>query len=455
MKNIILIAILFLATSTFAQTGAHTTTSLVSNIFVSQDETKFLSLSGTEMVLWDNNLNKVIWVKKLADLGLGNAIIYDPIVKVDPFLKYMLISDKSTFKCLVNLNSFQVTRWNYDIHGFVNDGRVAVIEYVFNNKKNSHKAYLLNLDNGEKELMADKMNSINVYDKGNDIEIVYNDKTPYDYDYSKSKLYNLSTKSFTKINQYTKYNSNYGNYFVKFTSGEKTTIQTTDATGKQISQFAIKNQIWGIGVPDICYVSEKNPHAYVLEHCINTAKERISYLCVYDIMNGNIIKKVELHDTSDSAKLIARAETKKQNQIEDEKARISNSPENVLKRRLYKVQGYNNYVYNTKTKGVYLVVPDKPLYEGNLVQLNALNDDPKFNMEVYEKLENLENSALYITTKLKPKSCSHCNGKGSISNSYTRTVADYEYTTGKKLIETNTRTNSCSNCGGCGLTPNY
>jgi hypothetical protein len=203
------------------------------------------------------------------------------------------------------------------------------------------------------------------------------------------------------------------------------------------------------------YVSESKPHAYFLEQDSNKPNENLSYLYVYDITNGTVVKRIELHDNSESAKLISENEIARQRQITAENDRVFNLPENVLKRRLFKVQGYNNYVYNYQTKGVYLVVPDKPLYEGNLVRLNALNDDPKFNMEVYEKLENLENSALYKTSTLKPKSCSHCNGKGFISNSYTRTVADYEYTTGKKLVETTTNTNSCGNCGGCGLVPVY
>lgn len=454
MKNILLFSIFLLVALCQAQIGGHTTTSRVQRLFISQDETKFLTLSGTEMVLWDNTTNKVIWQKKLADLGFGNAIIYDPIVSVDPFIKYMLISNKSSFTSLVNLNTFQVTRWDCDIRGFVKDGRAAYVVYDFS-KKNSHKAYFLNLDTGNKELFADNMNDVAVFGNGNFVKIYYNNKTLNDVNHSKSKVYNLATKSLTKSDidlRDTYSNFKFENYSVYYSYGDQT-IKTTDATGKEISFFTIKNNAKVDGVTNLFHISETKPHAYFLEQDSKEPNKNISYMYIYDITNGNVIKKVELHDYSNSAQQLAKKEIEKQNQIEAEKQRIFNSPQSVLNRRLYKVQGYNNYVYNTKTKGMYLVVPDKPLYEGNLVRLDALNDDPKLNMEVYEKLENLENIELYKSSTLKPKSCSHCNGKGYISNSYSRTVADYEYTTGKKLVETTTKTNSCGNCGGCGLVP--
>jgi hypothetical protein len=198
------------------------------------------------------------------------------------------------------------------------------------------------------------------------------------------------------------------------------------------------------------YVSETKPHAYFLEQDSNKPNEKLSYMYVYDITNGTVVKRIELHNKSESSKLIANNETEKQRQIDAEKQRIFNLPENVLKRRLSDLQG--NVYYNTNTKGIYYTVPDKPLYQGDLIRMDALNDDPKLKMEVYEKIEKLENPSIYkkITSK---KSCTHCNGKGYISNSYTRTAADYEYTTGKKLVETTTHTNSCGNCGGCGLVP--
>lgn len=453
LKKITLLLLLF-AIDSYAQNGAHTTTSRVSRLYVSQDESKFLTLSGTEIVLWDNTNNQPIWSKKLTDLGLGNEILYDFIAGVDPYLKYLVVTNKSSYRKLVNLTNFTTTPWPYYTYDFVYDGRIAVMDYDYN-KKNSHKAYLLNLDNGNKELIADGMGDLRVIGKGKFVKIIYHNKTVNDYKYDKYKVYDVATKSMSKSdtdwdNLDKKLSS--GNYTVAYSFGDKS-VTTSDEKGQKIASFTVKNQVMG-GMTHLFYLSETKPHAYFLEQESSKPAENLSYVGVYDITNGNIIKRVELHDTSDKAKLIAKTETTRQNQIDAEKQRIYNSPESVLKRRLQTIQGYRNYAYNTQTKGIYFIVPDKPLYEGDLVRMDALNDDPKYNMEVYEKLENLENASLYKIFSLKPKTCSHCNGKGSISNSYTRTVADYEYTTGKKLVETTTHTNSCGNCGGCGLVPN-
>jgi hypothetical protein len=448
--------LLLTVVATYSQNGAHTTTSRVSRLFVSQDETKFLTQSGTEIVLWDNTTNQMIWSKKLVDLGLGNEILYDFIVGVDPYLKYLVITNKLSYRKLVNLTNFTTTAWPYYTYDFVNDGRIAVMDYDYS-KKNSHKAHLLNLDNWNKELIADKMGDLRVIGNGKFVKIINHDKSVNDYKYDKYKVYDMATKSFNKSDfDWRDLDNNFtsGGYKVTYSYGAKS-ITTTDASGKKIASFTVKNPVIGSmesNKTHLFYVSESKPHAYFLEQDSNKPNEKLSYMYVYDVTNGDVIKRIELHNTSESAKLIANNETEKQRQIDAEKQRVFNQPENVLKRRLFQLQGES--YYNTNTKGIYYTVPDKPLYQGDLVRMDALNDDPKLKMEVYEKIENLENSSLYkkITSK---KSCTHCNGKGFISNSYTRTVADYEYTTGKKLVETNTNTNSCGNCGGCGLVPIY
>lgn len=459
MKKLLLLTVLMCTFLLYSQNGAHSTTSRVSRLFVSKDESKFLTFSGTEIVLWDNITNQMIWMKKLSDLGLGSEILYDPNIGVDPYLKYMVISNKMTYRKIVNLNTFTTNLWSYYTYQFTDDGRIAVMDYD-HSKKNSHRAYLLNLDNGEKELIADKMGDLRVSDNKKLVKIMFHGKSVNDYNHDKSKIFDCTNKSFSKDDYIWKSQINNFkslDYTVEYSFGEKS-IRTRDASGKEIAYFKAKNPVVGSIESNkihLFYVSETKPHAYFLEQDSNKPNEKLSFVYVYDITNGNVIKKIELHDTSETAQLIAQSETKRQNQIDDEKQRIYNSPESLLNRRLQAIQGYRNYAYNSKTKGVYFIVPDKPLYEGNLVRMDALNDNPKFTQEVYEKLENLENTTLYTIFKMKPKTCSHCNGKGYFSNSYQRTVADYEYTTGKKLVETTTHTNSCGNCGGCGLTPTF
>ena len=136
--------------------------------------------------------------------------------------------------------------------------------------------------------------------------------------------------------------------------------------------------------------------------------------------------------------------------IEDSETQANNLPQNVQNRRLYQLQG--SYYFNKNTKGIYFVVPNMPMYEGDLVRLDDLHYDAQQTMDVYEKIENIENSNIYKKISGRKK-CSVCYGRGHISNTYQRTVADYEYTLGKKIVQTTTRTSACGNCGGCGLIP--
>lgn len=110
------------------------------------------------------------------------------------------------------------------------------------------------------------------------------------------------------------------------------------------------------------------------------------------------------------------------------------------------------YLQNLKTKWIYQVSPNRPLYTGNLVEITIRFEDTKQTDYVYERLDALLNESLYKKVAAT-KRCDHCQGKGFTSRSYNRTVADYEYTLGKKIVQTTTHRDACGNCGGCGLTP--
>jgi len=454
MKKITLLFLLLITFFADAQNGAHTIASVVRRAFVSADETQLLTMSGTEIVLWDNITHQPIWSKKMVDLGLGNEILYEFEVGVDPFFKYMAITNKRSYRKLINLSTFQTSSWGYYTYNFVKDGRIAVMDYDYS-KKNSHKAYLLNLDTGNKELIAEKIGDIQVVDHGNIVRIIYHNKTVNDYNYDKSKAYILATKSLTKYDKATMERNdkslNSAEYLVNYSYYDKSII-TSDKTGKKLAEFSVHNKpnVADSNLTYMFYLSEKNPHAYFLEQNFKDPFKKVSYVYVYNITDGSVIKKIELHDTSDKANLIAKQELNKQEQIDAEKKRIYNLPENVLKRRLSNF--YGKYVYNNTTKGIYYVELNMPLYTGDLVKMKALHNDKKNEMEVYEKLTALEDNTLYNILN-GYKSCTICGGKGFFESSGQRTVADYEYTTGKKLVETTYNKSGCSHCGGCGLMP--
>lgn len=441
-----------------AQTGVHTPSDWVQDAFFSRDGKKCLTISTAETILWDVASKKAIWVKKTAEFGVPYKSYYSFFTTADPDLNFILIRDNTSVRNLVDVNNFKVTRWNYDQCHFTYNGKIAVLIYNFE-KNNANKLALFDPKTTQTEIIAEKIHDIAVYEGGKKIVLLKkkgNGSIDYDklqyFDVETSKFIDKNTNSIDPFrNVFFSKNGNtilYGKseIIVKKADNTELKIKTHYPNADQISSYAQR----------LCPNYDDPATVKMLEHKRVQDGYYLSFINTYAISNGALVDSFELTNSGAKATEDALANniTKTKN-LEEEK-RIFNLPENVLKRRLQKVQGdgFKNYVYNSKTKCVYYVVPDKPLYEGNLVRMDALNNDPKLIHEVYEKLENIENPVLYKYSNTKPKTCPHCNGKGSISKSSQRTVADYEYTLGKKIVETTTHTNSCGNCGGCGLVIN-
>jgi hypothetical protein len=453
MKHLLCLTLLFLVTFSKAQTGIHTPSDWVQDAFFSKDGNKCLTISTAETILWDVASKKPIWVKKTSDFGVPYKMLYSFFTTADPDLNFIIIRDNSSVRNLVNLNTFNVTRWNYDNCHFTSDGRIAVLEYNFE-KKNANKLVLIDPKTFQPEVIADKIGSMDVYESGKKIRVLK--KKGDIYDFANARTYDVESKKFFEespepINKFRNIYYYKNNYYIVYQPNEilvkkadNTTfkIKTHNPNADYISSFSQR----------LCPTYDNPETVKMLEHKVVRDSYYLSFINTYNIVDGQLTDTFELTNTNEKANQVAKANEAQKNKVWAEEQNRLNLPENVLKRRLFQLQG--NLYYNTNTKGIYYVVPDKPIYEGDLVLMNALHDDPKQKMEVYEKIDNLENATLYKYT-VRPKSCSHCNGKGYISNSYKRTVADYEYTTGKKLVETTTRTNSCGNCGGCGLVPNF
>lgn len=455
MLQKLLFSLLFIGFTMYAQTGAHTPSDWVQDAFFSKDGKKCLTISTAETILWDTATKKTIWIKKTSDFGVPYKSFYSFFTTADPDLNFILIRDNTSVRNVVDLSTFNVTRWNYDKCNFTFDNRIAVLLYNFE-KKNDNKLALFDPKTSKSEIIVEKIHDITVYEGGKKI-VLLKKKGNESIDYDKAQFFDVETQKLVSKNPspidpfrnlyYTK-NGNHILYgkseiIIRKVDNSEFKIKTHYANADQISSYAQR----------LCPTYDSNETVKMLEHKRVQNGYYLSFINTYSIATGELLNSFELTNTGEQANdnAIANNITKTKN-LEEEK-RIYNLPENVLKRRLQKVQGdgYKNYVYNSQTKCVYYVIPDKPLYEGNMVRMDALNDDPKQIKDVYEKLENLENPVLYKYSNSKPKTCSHCNGKGSISKSSQRTVADYEYTLGKKIVETTTNTHSCGNCGGCGL----
>jgi hypothetical protein len=162
----------------------------------------------------------------------------------------------------------------------------------------------------------------------------------------------------------------------------------------------------------------------------------------------------EANPASELAKVIAAEQGKylaaQKKQAEQQQAYAAAVEENrILNNKLGWIKGTHRQ--NLKTKWIYHVSPNRPLYEGNLVEISIQYHDTKQTDYFYERLEALLDENLYKQVGIKR--CDTCQGKGYTSKSYNRTVADYEYTLGKKIVQTTTHNNACGVCGGCGLVP--
>lgn len=174
------------------------------------------------------------------------------------------------------------------------------------------------------------------------------------------------------------------------------------------------------------------------------------YLTSYSSETGKHVESIVLTDTTLDNVLAQRKESDAAREKREDEERKTNTPEKLLQRKLNNIQG--TYVYNTTTKGIYYIVPGKPIYENHLVRLDAVNHDKKQNSELYETMEKLEDGNLYRRAKAHSV-CGACSGNGYTVTSGKTTIADYEYTTGKKLVQTTTSKSGCNQCGGCGLLP--
>ncbi len=162
----------------------------------------------------------------------------------------------------------------------------------------------------------------------------------------------------------------------------------------------------------------------------------------------------ESNPTSELAKLIAAEQAKlqaEQQKKADQQRAFAKAQEEkrIANNKLGGIKG--TYRQNLKTKWIYYVSPNRPLYNGNLVETSIQYQDTKQTDYFYERLEALLDGSLY--KEVGAKRCDTCQGKGFTSRSYNRTVADYEYTLGKKIVQTTTHRDACGVCGGCGLVP--
>jgi hypothetical protein len=104
---------------------------------------------------------------------------------------------------------------------------------------------------------------------------------------------------------------------------------------------------------------------------------------------------------------------------------------------------------NSTHQIVYVEVSDGKSYMAPVIFIHQ-NTGKNFKAGI--SISDLLNRQLYAeVNSAKIVTCSVCNGEGVTRRAYKKTVADYEYTLGVKVVQSGSTASSCGACGGCGL----
>jgi len=464
---------------TFGQKKGHNPNDVIKEVYFNTDFTKFMTKSNTDIGLWDAKTKQAIWVFEATQFGCNFDGFY--YVKTSSDLNYFSLANSFSCKKLVNSKTLF-----YEDYNDTNKSKLGVeednlikdyqIDYEF--KGNNQIAYLTDAKGKKKQIYKAKKYSygcsvyenqvfVNIgtkierYDipseKWEDIPFVTkcNDRVHLFNNilYCNYQQYNLATNTVKPFKLYSPASyMNYGNnlFWMKNLENKFFLFNLETEIESEI-ELHHKNDLKN----DIKFVSydSKQKKIYFIENdkeLINNDFLYKFYLTAYSSETGNYVESISLTNSTLENVMALRKESAAAIEKRDQEVAEQYTPEKLLQRKLNNIQG--NYIYNTTTKGIYYIVPGKPIYENHLVRLDAVYNDKKLNSEVYETMEKLEDSNVYRRAK-GHSACGVCGGNGYTVTSGKATIADYEYTTGKKLVQTTTTKSGCNQCGGCGLVP--
>lgn len=484
-RSFSLLVLLTFTQIAYSQSGAHKPSGPVTHVYVSQAADRFLTISRNygvsnirsyDVAFWDNATARPLWIKSLADFGFKTSSMSDAYFRVSPDLSHLWANMPGFGAHVINLTTGQSTPTNIAGPFFTADNFI-----VGKATDKKTELVLINPFTQARVKLAGDVQSFGASRKGDKIFI--NEK-------GKVKFYDVASRTWDKKSVTTflyfaqnilpvQFSSTFlvdrntvadlamhtsftvgpqlqrdlvpaGDYFVDLDQDGRTVL-TYDKSAQRVSSFALaQNTSYDIK-PLIWSVDDATVRIDVLEHkliYVAGSPVHYSYFNSYDARTGKLLRTVEL--TSESAEALAANEKLQKDRAAAYAAEqaLINSPEMALKRRLWAFE--RKFVMHKTSKLIYYVVPDVGLYQGNTVKLMEQHDDKKLIVDVYEPLDNLEQDFTVIS---RPVTCSVCRGSGIFSSSHTTTVADLEYTTGKKLEQTTTRRGTCGTCGGCGLVP--
>lgn len=467
---------LFIVGLAYSQRTGHSYNTIVSDIYFNDDYSKFISRNGNEIGYWDCAAKKPTWVFETKAFGCdysGNFWYLIPHTNLD----YFSMVNYSSCDKLIDVKKLSYSP-SYSKQLYWVNEKAYIITAV--DEKNNRSVYCYESSAKEKKLIyKGKIENVKYCILKDKIYVSDKNKTKrYDIASEKWDDYSIDIGGINKINEkYVEYliGNEYYIYDFQTRASKKVDIGSfvMDRYKLKVDQYVMVNidtkEVFFYDIPsgsqskiEVKFNYQNKDAAKFVDYDGNKKilyfieNERIvfnnsirvkSYLSAYS-REGNFINSIALTET-DAATVAALdkvAYSEAEKRQNEEAAR--NTPENIMRNRLSRI--YNEKYINTTNKRIYQVVPDKPIYEGNLVRLNALHHDKTKTEEVYENIDNLEDPTKYTAVKQFGK-CFVCNGQGVTHQNGKQTVADYEYTLGVKVVKTSTKTSGCQHCGGGGI----
>jgi len=314
MKITLVIGMLCLISfQTIGQSGPHSATGNVIGYHISQDNSKLLTISYYEVVLWDLELKKPLWVKRYSDYNLPEPLYIDNW-KVEPTLTGYLYIQTSSDKILINLTSLQMKKTNQLFSNFTYNGKGVVTNY---NGKN----FIVDLDT-EKYYEIKDFNGGAVTDDGKKLVSWYKNNIYKEYDFETNQI---SKVDYTKKNEVRndRFNATVGQtYSVSLKPIEKE-ILIYDLNHKHVGRFPLKTK--GVKDPSCRLVKGLNdkPYLYVFEVDNKVKPEGTvfqNYIVLYNLPSGEILNVIELNHSSQQAQveLAKKMKEAEQQRKEDE-----------------------------------------------------------------------------------------------------------------------------------------
>jgi len=459
-KSLFTLTIFLYSVVMYAQSGPHSPYQTIIKAFFNTDQTRLLTLSYTDVTLWNYQQKKPIWTKKASELG-DFYISTSNAITVDKALNFMIKENpegKTPRRTLIDLNTLRPIGWGWYEYQFAANGFIPARDY--GKEKNQNIFYLIDPKTLEKEKIAENLDDIKLINNNNVVEITVKDKQGK-VDESKTRYYGITSKKMVNADEmplpipfpppFKRLNIEVKTITLPDKKRQETVICTQN--GKEIKSFALANPVpMSNAQPLVVSIFSKANSVTVLEHKPLDGQYNmvLSFLNTYNYLTGQLLNSLELSSATPNAIAAAKALQDKAKTISEEKMGIANLPENQIKQKVNMLAFNGSYVINQKTLRIYKLQPEKGAYQGGMVSLEAITSAG--NQQAFEKIDNLENKTMYKSIK-EWKVCPYCQGKGITQTEHVKEI-DQTYSKGRIITQTTTTTKGCSSCGGGGVIPN-